>query len=274
MHPGGIDEGELRRLAHLNLIEYCREGTRWGAGGGIEEFDGLLLYAMGTWIPVMSNGVFRLDDDVPAEDVIALADGWFEPRQRGYTVSVRDTGEDDDLQQACEKAGLAPWGDRATPEMVCTQRLSDEPLPAGAVVRFVHTEDDVADFAMVCSAAYGSYGMPRGALRSIFSRPAALLASPHIRTVLIDVDDEPVAGAMTIASHGMAGVHWVGTVETARRMGLGQAAARAATNAGFDLGARAVTLQSSPMGEHLYLRMGYERLFGYLVYVRYETHRD
>jgi len=51
--------------------------------------------------------------------------------------------------------------------------------------------------------------------------------------------------------------------------GLGEAVTRAVTNAGFDLGARINTLQASPMGAPIYLRMGYQTVFDYRVYVRF-----
>jgi len=54
-----------------------------------------------------------------------------------------------------------------------------------------------------------------------------------------------------------------------RGRGLGEAVTRAVTNAGFDLGARINTLQASPMGAPSYLRMGYQTVFDYRVYVRF-----
>jgi len=50
----------------------------------------------------------------------------------------------------------------------------------------------------------------------------------------------------------------VGTVPEYRRRGLGDAVSRAATNAGFELGARIVALEASPMGLPLYAKMRYE----------------
>ena len=49
----------------------------------------------------------------------------------------------------------------------------------------------------------------------------------------------------------------------------GQTDAAAVTNAGFALGARVNTLQASPMGAPIYLRMGYQTVFDYRVYVRF-----
>ena len=267
-----MDEQELARLGHLNLIEFGRESSRWGRGGGVQEDDGVVLYATGTSLPVLSNGAFRVDESVPAESVVAKAEAWFGARRRGYTIQVRDTGQDDDLRAACETYGLLAFGEGG-PEMVCRARVTDPSLPAGAELRVVDSEADVAEFAAVNARAYATYGMPPDAAPDTFSLPGRLLASPHVRAVLARVDGVAVAAALTFASHGIAGVYWVGTVDESRGRGLGEAVTRAVTNAGFDMGARANTLQASAMGEPIYRRMGYESIYRYSSYVRFEPPR-
>ena len=68
---------------------------------------------------------------------------------------------------------------------------------------------------------------------------------------------------MTIVSHGVAGIYWVGTSEEARGRDLGWTVTASAVNAGLDLGAEAASLQASPMGEPLYRQMGFETVFDY-----------
>jgi len=65
---------------------------------------------------------------------------------------------------------------------------------------------------------------------------------------------------MTLVSHGVAGVFYVGTVEHARRRGLGDALTRIAARAGFAMGARAAWLGASEMGAELYRRIGFSEL--------------
>jgi hypothetical protein len=71
-------------------------------------------------------------------------------------------------------------------------------------------------------------------------------------------------------SHSIAGVYFVGTVERARGSGLGDAVTRAVTNRAFEAGARAVTLQASVMGEPIYLKMGYQTIYHYTTFARFE----
>ena len=67
----------------------------------------------------------------------------------------------------------------------------------------------------------------------------------------------------------MASVQWVGTVPSARGLGLGALVTTWVTNLAFDRGASSVNLQASPMGEPVYLRLGYETIFHYSEYVRW-----
>jgi GNAT superfamily N-acetyltransferase len=258
----------LARLAHLNLMEFCRESARWsGPRGAIDERDGALLFATGTTMPVLSQGALRMDARVPGPELIERAEAWFHQRQRGYTVWVRQIdGVDDDVAAAAEAAGLVTFGDG--PEMVCRQRLDDRPPPEGAELRWVDDRAGVADFVAVNEAAYATYGMPPGVLTDTIVDTDRFLA-PHVHTVVAYLAGEPVAAAQTVLSHGIAGVYWVGTVEAARGRGLGEAVTRAVTNRAFDLGAAVNTLQASPMGEPIYTRMGYETIFRHRTFVRF-----
>ena len=83
--------------------------------------------------------------------------------------------------------------------------------------------------------------------------------------------DEPIATAMTYESDGVASLQWVGTVPGARTAGLGALVTVRATNLAFEHGASSCTLQASPMGEPLYLQLGYETLYHYGEFVRWPT---
>ncbi|HEY7948999.1 MAG TPA: GNAT family N-acetyltransferase [Acidimicrobiales bacterium] len=263
----GLDPDDTALFGHLNLIEVSREFTRWGVGGAIEESDGVVLFATGSWLPVMCNGAFRADEGAAAAEVVARADTFFGARRRGYTVMVRDLPVDADLRAGCEAAGLDAFGDPA-PEMVCSVPVAEN-HPDGIDIRRVTTESGVVDFAAVCSAAYSTYGMPVEAPVQLFGIPHRMVKARHVIAVVAYADDTPVAAAMSLLSHGIAGLYWVGTVQEARRSGLGRAVTAAVTNASFDHGAAAVTLQASVMGEPIYRAMGYHTLYHYQNWVRF-----
>jgi len=262
------DDKTLALLGHLSLMEFCRESARWSGGrGAIEETDGVLFFATGTTFPALSQGALRVDHTVSGQDLVERADEWFRARQRGYTVWARDfDGIDDDIAAAAQAAGFTTLG--SGPEMVCRARLEDKPVDDDVELRWVTDASGVADFIAVNADAYSTYGMPREVVGDTIVDPSRLLV-PHVHTVVAYIGGTPVAAAQTLLSHGIAGVYWVGTVEAARGRGLGEAVTRAVTNRGFDLGARANTLQASPMGEPIYARMGYETIFRHRTFVRF-----
>jgi hypothetical protein len=255
-------------LGQRNLIAFSRAITQWGSRGNLEERDGSVLCAGGTWIPVVANSAFRADDTLAADELIARADTFFGGLARGYSVKVRDSGEDDDLRAVCEAAGLEPFGE-PVPQMI-----RPTPLPAadpvdGVALRMVEDEAGVDDFITVNAQAYGTYGMPAEVLSDLFDQPTVVLEDPAVHIVVALRGIEPVAAAMTYESDGVASLQWVGTVPRSRTGGLGALVTVAATNLAFEHGASSCTLQASPMGAPLYLGLGYETIYQYSEHVRW-----
>jgi len=259
-----FDHREAALLGHLNLIQFYRESPLWSLGGIVQEEAGVLLYATDSTFPLMMNGAFRTDDSVDPDVLVGRADDFFARRNRGYSLFVRD-GIDDDLGIAARHLGLAEVVRH--PEMICAQRLPVAPLPNGVEIRRVVTADDAAHFVEVNASAYTVYGMRPEVVYQAFSSVRRMLL-PHVVAVVAYVEGKPAAAALTLASHGIAGVYWVGTIETYRGRGLCQAVVREVTNAGFDLGARLNSLQASVMGEPIYKKLGYETIFHHRIYVR------
>ena len=253
---------------YRNLIAFSRALTRWGSKGELSEADGAVLCASGSWIPLVGNSAYRDRASVPGMDLVARADDFFGGLARGFGVKVRDTGEDDDLGEACAAAGLEPFGG-LVPEMRCRAPLPELDPPAGCTLSFVDDVAGVRRFCAVNGEAYGTYGMPSDSMDDLFDRPDVVLADPAAHIVVARRGEEAVATAMIFESDGVASVQWVGTVPAARGLGLGAWVTSAATNLAFAHGAASVTLQASTMGEPVYLALGYETLFRYTEYVRW-----
>ena len=247
-------------LGHLNLIEFARENARCARNHTVVDERGALLFAGDTDWPAYNNGVLRTDDRAAPEDVLDRARAFFHARGRGYSLWTRTLDTDADLSRAAELAGHAKVFDY--PQMICRARLDEEPLATDVEIRRVDDADGVAEFAEINAQAYTAYGAPVEATASNFGRPDAVLA-PHIAAFVAYLAGEPVGAAMTMLSHGIAGIFWVGTVAAARGRGIAEACTRVATNWGFDAGAPHVQLQASPMGEPIYRRMGYQELYRY-----------
>ncbi len=227
-----------------------------------------MLCAGGTWIPVVANGAFRSDDTLDGAELLARADAFFGALARGFTVKVRDSGEDEDLRAACIAAELGAFGE-PTPEMIRLAPLPDLAPPHGVTARWVDSEAGVADFIAVNAEAYRTYGMPAEVLADLFDETSELLSDGAAHVVVARRGDEPVATAMTFESDGVASLQWVGTLPAARGAGLGAFVTTLATNVAFDRGASSCSLQASPMGAPIYLDLGYETIWHYAEYVRW-----
>lgn len=248
------------RNAHLNLIDSSRQLFELDPGAEIEVGPGWVFGAGRSPHPVISNAAFRVDDGLDPAELLERARAFFAPRERGFALWARDGGpEDRDLIDAAKAAGLKDV--YAMPEMVLDRRAEQHPLPAGVELRGVASASDAADYWRVATGAYASIGFPPEIFA--FYEGHDGLAADNAAAFIADLDGRPAAIAMTIVSHGVAGIYWVGTSDDARGRGLGWTVTATAIAAGFDMGAVIASLQASPMGESLYLRMGFEKIFSY-----------
>lgn len=246
--------------AHLNLIDSSRQLFELDPGAAIETGDDWLFGAGSPSHPVISNAAFRGSDSVGAKGFVARAKEFFGARGRGFSIWIRgDLPEDRDLAAAATEAGCQLVYEM--PEMVLRAPAEEAPLPPGAELRRLSEPGQARDYWRVAASAYASIGFPPEVFGH-YSNEAGLLAE-NVAAFIAYLDGEPVAIAMTIVSHGVAGIYWVGSLEQARGKGLGRAVTAAATNAGFELGADVASLQASPMGKPVYQAMGYETLFDY-----------
>jgi len=264
-----VNWDEVVAAGHQNLISFSRATAGWGTTSSMIERDGVLAYAGGSWLPIGCNGAFRLADDVAPAAVIETADAFFAGVGRGFSIKVRDSGEDEDLRAACVAAGFDSFEETA-PQMVCRRPVAEAPpLPPGVRLARVQDAAGVGDFVTVNSEAYSVYGMPADVIGDMFSRPEAALADPALSMVVGYRDEVPVAAALVYVSDGTASLQWVGTRSEARGQRLGEAVTVWTTNEAFARGAGSCTLQASAMGAPLYAKLGYEAVYRYAEYVRW-----
>lgn len=258
------------RNAHLNLIESSRRLFELDPGVEIERGEGWLFGAGRSTHPVISNAAFRIDDGANADELIERARAWFGPRGRGFAVWTRaETAEDHDLIEAAERANLQSI--YAMPEMVLEGNavrdgiaLNAKPA-AGVELRRVGSAEEASEYWQVATTSYASIGFPPEIFA--FYENNEYLWADGAAAFLAHVDGLPAGISMTIVSHGVAGIYWVGATEAARGRGLGTTMTAAAVNAGIEMGGSSASLQASPMGENLYRRMGFETVFDYRLYL-------
>ncbi len=264
-----MTDSELLELADLNLAESSREMARWQSGHHIEERDDLLLICGSNPFPVSYTSAALALGHSPVSDPAAIletANDFFDRRQRGYTLWIRDH-LDSKLQKAAEAAGFTRMtSGLGMPGLVLDAACEERPLQEGVRVEVITSSEGINQMASVLADAYTIMGLPKENTPLNFANPDALLR-PHITAVLGWVDDQPAGAAISSLSHGIAGIYWVGTVPDARGRGIGEACTRLAGNAAFEQGARHVVLQASDMGDPIYRRMGYRELTRYAWYV-------
>jgi ribosomal protein S18 acetylase RimI-like enzyme len=239
----------------LNERELWREMVRW-SGGRIVEDDGVLLVSgPSAYLRV----AMRTDAGIAGADLVARATAFFVAEPAGFIVLVRRP-DDADVDTAAAAAGFtAGWTERP---MAIRSPPAAGATPSEVEVRVVADAAGVADYGRVVALANDDPGERERA--PLLFHDDTILA-PHIAAFVAYRGDEPVACAMTLVSHRVAGVFYVATVEHARRRGLGDALTRMAARAGFELGAGAAWLGASQMGAGLYRRIGFEDLGSTLV---------
>jgi len=238
------------RASALNEQELWREMVRWSGGRIVEEGGLVLVSGPSAYLRV----AIRSDPRVDGASVVARAVEFFGADPTGFIVLVRHP-EDEDIERAALAAGFrAGWTEQP---MAIEGPPSAGGTPDEVEVRAVEDAPAVADYGRVVALANDDPGERERA--PLLFHDETILA-PHIAAFVAYMGAEPVACAMTLVSHRIAGVFYVATVEHARRRGLGDALTRMAARAGFEMGAEAAWLGASEMGADLYRRIGFRDL--------------
>jgi ribosomal protein S18 acetylase RimI-like enzyme len=245
---------ELAERGHAAMVDRYALGAELDGGEVSWTPDGV-IYAGRSDFPVMVNAAIPLSGDPYA--LAAAAREYFASRRRGFSWFARTEAEDE-----AAGAGMQRVLERY-PAMVLRERAEERHVP-GIELRRVAEEDAARDFATVADGAFATIGMPPGLLAAML--PATLIGDDTVSFVAYEAA-RPLACASVTIARGIAGIQWVGVLDEARGRGLADACTRAASNAGFDLGADCAWLEASLMGEPVYLKMGFEELFSYRLYV-------
>ncbi len=241
---------DVARSVALNEQELWRDMVRW-SGGLVHEEHGLLFVAgPSSYLRV----AIRLDEAIDGAEAVHRAGEFFVKSEGDHIVLVREPADADVAEAALAARYTPAWTERP---MTLYDPPEPSPLTADIDLRAVSSTERVLDYGRVVAEANDDPGERERA--GLLFHDRTILA-PHIAAFVAYLDDAPVSCAMTLVSHGVAGVFYVATVESARRRGLGDALTRVAARAGFALGARAAWLGASEMGIELYRRIGFSEL--------------
>lgn len=182
-----------------------------------------------------------------------VAMDWFAERGVRFSFMLREPGDERLVRQAA-LAGYEVV--EREPSMLCAPLPPDEPLPEGLNVRRVVTPGDIERYGTVDGEAW--HELTLGIARTV-------AAFPDFTMLLGELDGEAVATSMAVVTGGIVGVYNVQTQRDAQRRGFGRAMTLAAIDAGQAAGCTAAALQSTPPGLALYRRLGFERVYDYVV---------
>jgi len=237
-------ERPLERLAGV------LEGARY------ERRDSYTFLAYPTF-PVRDLNGMWVDSDAAATHIETAR---AEAQELGtpFSIMVRD-GRSPAVEKAAVELGFKATA--GTPGMIVTRGELRDPGRHDLELIRVRTADGLAQALAVGAAGFG---IPAELAASIYSLEVAELDGLSVYLARDGGRDVATGTGYTIGD--ATAIFSVATPPEHRGKGYASAVTAAAVRDGFDAGARFAALQSSPMGESVYKRLGFRQVEMYVVY--------
>ena len=247
---------ELRVLAN----EHWRDAYRAlisAVGGEWRNFGSVDAFACAGLPMAFANGCLVLERASAAD--LDSATTWVSGFGLPHRVRLDTTLATAQVTAELAVHGLArqQW---TMPGMVLAPIPDAPPAPEPVTTRRVGPADRDAYLRVAVES-----GLPESVARSAFLDPS--LDNSNIALFVAFLEGRPVGSAMAYRSDRAGGIYAVGTVESARRRGVGSAVTWAAVEYIRQLGHNVAVLQSSPMGLSVYERMGFRTVVEYAVFI-------
>lgn len=249
-----MNEAERLHLGLCTISEHLAEALE---DARFERREGYMFTAFPTFPLPSFNGVWADTDAAAAE----LEDAFAEVEEMGlpFGVTVR-AGRTPAVEEAARRLGFTSSvripGMAATPGQL---RVPESELQVVAV----ETADGLAQALAVAAMGFGA---PPELLASIYMLEVSQLDG--IEYYLGRVDAYNVSTAVGYTIDGTVGIFNVATPEEYRGHGYGATLTAHAARQGFKAGADLAWLQSSSMGESVYLRLGFREVETYTLLTR------
>ena len=237
--------------------------------GALRDRPGIFAFVSGHPLALF-NGCIVTAGVAPEE--VDAAIGWIRQRYVPFRIWI------DEPAAAADRDGLPAAGRYAAVLAEHGLVADDHPLPGmvlhplpgpvthapGVAVR----EVDPADPAVLAEhhRVWADGGLPLEIVARVIS--AAFAADPDVRLFTGYLEDRPVATSIAIRSGDVSGIYGVGTIEAARRRGVGTAVTWAAVEAGRGWGCDTIVLQATEMGLPVYRAMGFRTVVSYATFGR------
>ena len=254
---------DVAALIESNVAEFLLAMGR--TGGGTDRADDEVTWTVGGSPIAYHNAVVRCDasESRGAE----LVEEWrTELRTRSLPGSWHLTPamRPHELADLLAKAGFEDGGDE--PAMaIALSELVDLPPIEGLEIATVRSTPDLEDYRSVLAAGFGETPKEADWVASIYSKPGVATDGPW-RHIVGRVDEEPVATASLLLTGTTGGIYFVCVRPEFRRRGCGASITHRAMTEAARSGATLGVLGSSPMGQHVYERLGFRTVFSYRLF--------
>jgi N-acetylglutamate synthase len=231
-------------------------------GARMEERVGYLFLVCPDLPLPQLNGVWAEGEEQEAQAVRELEGAIAEIEMLGLPCWVQTrAGRTPALEAEARRLGLT--SEESVPGMVATaDDLGEATSPEVEIVRVV----DSAGLAEAQVVAASGFEVPPDVFAPFYT--ARVVAAPGLSIYVGRVDGKPVSTAIGFRQGDAVGIFNVATRPEYRRRGYGTAFTARALSDGFKSGATFGWLQSSPLGESLYRRMGFRQVETYTLLSR------
>jgi GNAT superfamily N-acetyltransferase len=222
-----------------------------------EHRDGYAFVSYPSFPIPFLNGMWVDDDSAAGHIDEARADA--ERRGTPFTILVRD-GRTPAVEEAARARGFTP-AERMPGMGVERHRFRDGHVPR-VEVRPISEESDLENAMTI---ARDAFELPQEWAAAAFT--PQVVALDGLQYYLALVDGHAVATGMGFTIGDAVAIFNVATPASERGHGYGSAVTARAVRDGFERGATYAVLQSSPLGESVYIRLGFEELETYVAFI-------
>lgn len=251
----GYSKEEIIHQVEVNLWETWSNFGR-GPGCSLHEDRGILWFE--TPIPFHPyNTVLRFQVEQDIDERITQLIDRFSTRKVPILWLLHPSSQPSDLAERLARCGLQEI--EIAPGMARSLDGLPEapPLPEGVEVREAVEDQDIGELSEFAAWRWGVPEEYRPQLRNMLERFEIGKPDSNTRMWLAWKDGMPISKIGLYKGSGSAGIYGVATKPEARGLGIASILMNVAMKAAKDIGYDLVVLDSSPLAEKLYQRLGF-----------------
>ncbi|HKI54115.1 MAG TPA: GNAT family N-acetyltransferase [Anaerolineales bacterium] len=270
----GIPGYSIEEVIHQVELNLWETWANFGRGPGCtlhNEDDALWFETPIPIIPYNTVVRFQVEQDVDKR-IDALVQGYAERNVAPLWI-VHPSSMPADLPERLQKRGyqeieIAPCMARSL-----ENNLSETPsIPDGVEIREAIDEKDVMELYGLAAWRWGVPDDYRPQLEKIIEEFKVGERTSNTRFWLAWKDDVPISKVALYNGSGSAGIYAVATKPEARGLGIASILVNVALKAAQEMGHKLAVLDSSPLAEKLYQRLGFTTVAPLRLYSSVEAH--